>query len=157
MMKTCKRCRKEYLPGAGCSCRKEANDQAKRPSGETSCSALPDELDDLAIRMRNVSARMGHYAGFNAEIRQHAKELDGAANISRGWAKAMRAGRLPMTGPGYLYRCSMCRRTLWLESDKVWIKSYCLGTGKAARLIRMPNAKGQSPAGDKTPTEQPNE
>jgi len=103
------------------------------------CSALPDELDALVIHMRDVAAKMDYYGGFNVEIRQHAKELDGAANIARGWAKGMRAGKINPTGSGHLYRCSDCRRTYWRESAKAWIKSYCLRTGKAARLVRMPN------------------
>lgn len=89
--------------------------------------------------MRDVAAKMDYYGGFNVEIRQHAKELDGAANIARGWAKGMRAGKTNLTGSGHLYRCSDCRRTYWRESAKAWIKSYCLRTGKAARLVRMPN------------------
>jgi hypothetical protein len=39
-MKICKRCYNEYLPGAGCPCRKEAKEPAKRPSGATDCSGF---------------------------------------------------------------------------------------------------------------------
>jgi hypothetical protein len=88
---------------------KKKAERTKPSRAATPCSALPGELDALVIHMRNVAARMDYYGGFNVEIRQHAKELDGAANITRGWAKRMRAG-------------------------------------KAARLIRMPNACGE-PAG----------
>lgn len=55
-----------------------------------STPVLPDRLDWLAQQMRNVAAEMEYYGGFNAEIVEHSKELFGAANIARGWAKGIR-------------------------------------------------------------------
>jgi hypothetical protein len=35
------------------------------------------------------------------------------------------------------YRCAHCGRTVRRESDKKWIESYCLPTGKNVRLQRV--------------------
>jgi len=48
-MKTCKRCYKEYLPGAGCPCRQDAKEKANRPPGETVCSASSTPRVDAAL------------------------------------------------------------------------------------------------------------
>lgn len=40
--------------------------------------------------MRNVAARMEYYGGLNAEIVQHGREMDRAADTARGWAKNIR-------------------------------------------------------------------
>jgi len=53
-MKICKRCRNEYLPGAGCPCRK-AKENAARPSGAASCSAS----DTIALVRQHNRWRRG--------------------------------------------------------------------------------------------------
>ena len=105
------------------------------------CSGLADDLDALVIQMRNVAARMEYYGGFNSEICEHARELVGAANIARTWAKRIRAGKTAKNRSGSMYRCSACRRPYWRDSSKAWIKSICVKTGKDARLIRVPNSQ----------------
>ena len=50
---------------------------------------IPDELDALAHQMRAVGAKMEYYGGFG-EMAEHGKELLGAANTARGWAKGIR-------------------------------------------------------------------
>ena len=67
------------------------------------------------------------------------RNLDGAANIARGWAKGMRAGKINLTGSNPPYRCSDRRRTYWRESAKRGSKKLPPQDRKAARLVRMPN------------------
>ncbi len=38
---------------------------------------------------------------------------------------------------GFPYRCDHCGNTVLRESDKAWIKSYCMKSGKNVRLIRV--------------------
>lgn len=37
------------------------------------------------------------------------------------------------------YRCKHCGGVYPRESDKQWIKSFCMKTGKDARLVRLPS------------------
>jgi len=53
------------------------------------------DLLDLAHEMEQVASKMEYYGGFDAEIVRHAKELEGAAEIARGWAKGIRASITP--------------------------------------------------------------
>ena len=54
---------------------------------------VANELDAAATLMWGVAERMEYFGGFKGEMRQHARELAGAAIIANGWAKAMRAKR----------------------------------------------------------------
>ena len=50
---------------------------------------LASDLDRLALKMCNIGARMEYYGGFD-EMAKHGKELCGAADIARGWAREVR-------------------------------------------------------------------
>jgi hypothetical protein len=54
--------------------------------------SIPEELDALAHKMRALGAKMEYYGGFG-EMAQHGMEMQGAANIARGWAKGIRKGK----------------------------------------------------------------
>ena len=54
--------------------------------------AIPDELDALAHQMRAIGAKMEYYGGFG-EMAEHGREMQGAANIARTWAKWIRLHR----------------------------------------------------------------
>ncbi len=108
-------------------------------SARPSCGDLSDEIESMADHMRSVAARMEYLGGFNQEILDHARALEGASRQARTWAKGMRTSRMAaeFTRPGGLYRCSLCGRKYWRETQAGWINSTCVLTGRKARLTRM--------------------
>ena len=51
---------------------------------------LADQIDAVATLMWALAERMEYYAGFSGELNRHAREMAGASEIARGWAKAIR-------------------------------------------------------------------
>ena len=96
----CPTCKKDYHPQEGPECHKcsDAKEKALDPSDVPRRVRLSEELDSLVLHMRVVSSKMEYFGGFNPEIVQHSREMAGAANIARGWAKHMRLEE-PEIGP----------------------------------------------------------
>ncbi len=51
---------------------------------------LADQVDAVATTMWALAERMEYYAGFNAELVSHSREMAGASTIAKDWAKAIR-------------------------------------------------------------------
>ena len=58
--------------------------------GAETCSLLVDKIEAMATIMADTAADMEYYGGFSKRIRQHAKDLKGAAHIARTWARNIR-------------------------------------------------------------------
>lgn len=53
-------------------------------------SPMADEIEELAKSMIVVANRMIYFGGFDLNIKHHAEQLIGAAEIANGWAECIR-------------------------------------------------------------------
>lgn len=56
-----------------------------------SVTQVADYLLSLSDEMRRLADLIIDHGGLGADIRQHAKEMHGAADITQGWADEIRA------------------------------------------------------------------
>lgn len=51
--------------------------------------SIPEQLRDMSDHMKDVACKMEYYGGFNAQIKDKAQELLGAAYMAMNWADAI--------------------------------------------------------------------
>lgn len=67
----------------------DCESEAKRPSDAADCSLLVKKIEAMATIMADTAADMEYYGGFSKRIQQHAKDLRGAAQIAKTWARGI--------------------------------------------------------------------
>ncbi len=91
----------------------------------TDLQFVADELDALATLMWGTAERMEYFGGFKGEMRQHARELAGAAIIARGWVRHIRAKPNSMFGPKSPAERAAPRESLISWANYETVGGYC--------------------------------